>query len=130
MTANPDLERPHKASGLSKIAVQTGLNLGCPDGTVTPSGIPAVFMWWGKWRVLPAQVPVSCVLSIAHCGAFLKDKRDKMAKIETRYSEIPRAENEGRILVGEIMVYRDVANCRSVKEMFLPGAFSPLSHLT
>ena len=52
----------------------------------------------------------------------------KMAKIETRFAEI-RAEGEGRLLVGRILVYRDIATLPFGKEMFLPGAFSPVESL-
>ena len=51
-----------------------------------------------------------------------------MAKIETRYSEI-RAEGEGRLLVGRILVYGDVAALPFGKEMFLPGVFGPIETL-
>ena len=51
-----------------------------------------------------------------------------MAKIETRYAEV-RAEGEGRILIGQVMAYRDVAILPFGKETFLPGSFSPVENL-
>ena len=47
---------------------------------------------------------------------------------EIRYSEV-RAEPDGRILIGRILVYRDVAILPFGREMFLPGAFSPVESL-
>ena len=77
---------------------------------------------------LPNRIIGSLAESVGAVAYLLSNRDDGTdhLKMETeiRYSEV-RAEPDGRILIGRILVYRDVATLPFGREMFLPGAFSP-----